>query len=211
MRGIRFFSGFLIFVSASQLFAQYHHRDVIYLSDGSIVRGSILFSNSNDSLRVETEKDSLVVIEKINIHKIQRERYQIINGEELVIFKHPGYAMLFSFLMPGLGQFYNGEYLKGIVQQSMVLGGITLALTAGLNHDSEDFELFTEWFIVGEFLVGAGYFFSIIDAPISANRINREHQSRYGHLIEINSSNNVLGMDFLTTRNRIGVEVICHF
>ncbi len=59
------------------------------------------------------------------------------------IYKNAGVAFLLSFIFPGGGQFYNGHVGKGI------------------------FVLLTFWFF------GITYIWSLFDAPLSANRINR--------------------------------------
>lgn len=59
------------------------------------------------------------------------------------IYKNAGVAFILSFIFPGGGQFYNGHVGKGI------------------------FVLLTFW------MLGVTYIWSLFDAPISANRINR--------------------------------------
>ncbi|MGA3128920.1 MAG: TM2 domain-containing protein [Candidatus Korobacteraceae bacterium] len=59
------------------------------------------------------------------------------------IYKNAGVAFILSFIFPGGGQFYNGHVGKGI------------------------FVLLTFWFF------GITYIWSLFDAPLSANRINR--------------------------------------
>jgi TM2 domain-containing membrane protein YozV len=59
------------------------------------------------------------------------------------IYKNPGIAFVLSFIFPGGGQFYNGHVGKGI------------------------FVLLTFW------ALGITYIWSLFDAPLSAQRINR--------------------------------------
>ena len=59
------------------------------------------------------------------------------------IYKNPGVAFILSFIFPGGGQFYNGHAGKGILV------------------------LLTFW------LLGVTYIWSLFDAPLSAQRINR--------------------------------------
>jgi TM2 domain-containing membrane protein YozV len=58
-------------------------------------------------------------------------------------YKNAGVAFILSFIFPGGGQFYNGHVGKGILV------------------------LLTFWFF------GITYIWSLFDAPLSANRINR--------------------------------------
>ncbi len=108
--------------------------------------------------------------------------------------KNPWAAFFFSWLIPGGGQFYNGEKTKGGL---MLLGGVTGAgiLVYGINDKEEESSrtitespgLTTSSFrykktsnetamnIGAAILVGSAIW-SMIDAPVSANRINRELQ-----------------------------------
>lgn len=80
--------------------------------------------------------------------------------------KNPWAAFFFSWLIPGGGQFYNGEKTKGAL---MLLGGVT---GAGVHLYSEHDRAFN----VGTAVMLGSAIWSMIDAPISANRINREMQ-----------------------------------
>jgi TM2 domain-containing membrane protein YozV len=56
-----------------------------------------------------------------------------MESENVVVTKRlpdPGVAAVLSFLLPGLGQFYNGCFLRGIFW--MLVGGITWIWSAGL-------------------------------------------------------------------------------
>jgi hypothetical protein len=78
--------------------------------------------------------------------------------------KNPGLAFLFSFLMPGGGQYYNGETVKGVTMTALSLGSIALILT-------DDGEVTGTY--IGLAISMANSLWSMIDAPISANAINR--------------------------------------
>ncbi len=53
-------------------------------------------------------------------------------GDDLMLRRNPGLAFLLSFLMPGVGQLYNGQFVKGgIVLGIWVLGWIVFTLTPG--------------------------------------------------------------------------------
>jgi TM2 domain-containing membrane protein YozV len=43
--------------------------------------------------------------------------------------RNPGTAAILSFLLPGLGQMYNGKFLRGLLW--MILGGFTWIGSAG--------------------------------------------------------------------------------
>ncbi len=69
--------------------------------------------------------------------------------------KNPGFAAVFSFVIPGMGQVYNGEFAKAF--------GFILATVIGaaLSHA-----------IVGLFLLIPAWIWGIIDAYSSAERIS---------------------------------------
>jgi len=86
--------------------------------------------------------------------------------------------MLLSFLLPGAGQFYNGEPVKGVVQLVGAVGGLALAVanvpaTVRSNYINVDTGNST-LFAVGIGVTAASSLWSLIDAPLSASRINRE-------------------------------------
>jgi TM2 domain-containing membrane protein YozV len=89
--------------------------------------------------------------------------------------KNPRLAGAFSVLVPGLGQIYNGELLKGAVIMAGFLGGIAVCITADIGDTNDEIGTLG-WFGVG--MVGTSYLWGVIDAPLSANRINQQNASR---------------------------------
>ena len=89
-------------------------------------------------------------------------------------------ALGLSFPIVGSGQFYNGEYTKGVVQMGAAIVGLGLVLSSGgdtvdspdgnLDADNDDWRS-----IPGYVLFLGGAVWSLIDAPMSANRINWRH------------------------------------
>ena len=86
--------------------------------------------------------------------------------------REPVIAIGLSLLYPGLGQFYNGQNLKG----GLLAGGFTLGLiivaaaptTDSILKKGEVAVLTT----IPMFLI---YLYSLVDAPVSASRINRKN------------------------------------
>lgn len=140
-------------------------------------------------------------------------------------------SFLLSFLIPGLGQFYNGEYTKGAIMTGAAVIGTTLIFTAGYtetysaspytdysyygtytyyNYNYE--EETTAWFYVGIAMAGGSWVWSMIDAPISANRINSEmSRNTMGHLIELDGNGYIVGMDVVARPRGVGVNLAIHF
>jgi TM2 domain-containing membrane protein YozV len=101
------------------------------------------------------------------------------------VLKNPELAGALSVLVPGLGQVYNGETVKGISVLTGFLGGIAVCIAAKIG-DTNDSIGASGWLGVG--MIGTAYLWGIIDAPLSANRINRENATRgMGPLIEIHA------------------------
>lgn len=84
--------------------------------------------------------------------------------------KSPLLAFALSWLMPGCGQFYNGDILKGVLQLSGAATGIVIGF-AYLEFGKEN-PTSTMGFVLGI----ACSLWSMIDAPLSAAAINREIQ-----------------------------------
>lgn len=124
----------------------------------------------------------------------QSANAQVKKNVVFVSRKDPFVAGVLSLLTPGLGQVYNGEFNKGILQFLIVVSGYTLTYFAfeddviysqesvhnGIEFDtriSADIDEDNGRGAIG-FLVGFGtHIWSIVDAPLSANRINRRNES----------------------------------
>ncbi len=88
------------------------------------------------------------------------------------VLKKPELAAALSVLVPGLGQVYNGEILKGAAVMAGFLGSIAVCIAVGIG-DTYDSIGTKGWIGVG--MVATSYLWGVIDAPISAQRINREN------------------------------------
>ena len=94
--------------------------------------------------------------------------------------RNPWLAFGLSALVPGAGQFYNGQYAKGVPQLGAAIAGSALVFSA-VRDNYED--IHGDWIdaddddqkaVYGGLLWLGGLLWSVIDAPASANRINRE-------------------------------------
>jgi len=160
--------------------AQQQEEDVVYLKDGSILRGQIIEDVVGESLRIRTRDGNVFRIAYDRIERRTREpavvtapppggtpsqpRAQVTDGR-----KSPGVAFLLSFLIIGAGQGYNGQWGKALL---MAGGAVSsLAIAANGAEDCADYEE-CGTFTLG--VVGALGFalWSWIDAPISASAIN---------------------------------------
>ena len=100
---------------------------------------------------------------------------QVSNIQE----KNPWLAFGLSALITGGGQYYNGHYGKGTVQFVAAAAGLGIFLAA----EEDDFKVFGENFdpdddndrgAIGALVFLGSAIWSMVDAPISANNINRQ-------------------------------------
>ncbi len=202
-------SCFVLNLSAQQLM-----QDVVYLEDGSVIRGQIIEQIPDVSIKVQTIDGNIFAYKMEEVEKIVKESLGIAEIKEE---KSPAIALVLSLVFPGLGQYYNGEIKKGIIQEAMVVGGAALALTVGIDHQAADtirysFDRTNALFWIGAGVASVGSLWSLVDAPLSAGRINRgKKQQRWGHLIEFNKEKYVLGLDVTRKKEGMGVKFSLHF
>jgi TM2 domain-containing membrane protein YozV len=215
-----------LFLITFALFAQERMQDVVYLKDGSIIHGTIIEQVPNVSIKIQTRDQNIFVYSIENILKITKEPIKGLYGNEEDVrgYKSPGLAFALSFLFPGIGQYYNGDIAKGVIQSVLYAGGWTLFFTCGWEWESYEYwtgmdyawsenEIQTPWLWIGLSLASGSAIWSMIDAPISANAINKRNQQSYGHLFEIKQGKNVIGFDFglEPIRKGLGTRLSYHF
>lgn len=105
-------------------------------------------------------------------------------------YRSPGLAFLFSFLLPGGGQYYNHQHAKGGAMTGLWVGGlITTAVAA--SYTVECYETYHSGIVcnnlenegaqaataVGGMVIFGSWLWSVIDAPVNAARINRGNKA----------------------------------
>ena len=204
----------MVFVAATKVSAG-QMEDVVYLENGGIVRGTILEQIPDKSLKIKRRDGKEFKYRMRDIVRISRE--PVLGSRTLSQKKNPMVALGLSFPIVGSGQFYNGEYTKGVAQMGAAIVGLGLVLSAGgdnmdspegnLDADNDDWRS-----IPGYVLFLGGAVWSLIDAPMSANRINRQNQGiSYGHLIEIDGDRATVGIDPMTSRTKLGTLFTLRF
>ncbi len=156
-------------------------EDVVYLKDGSIIRGTIIEQVPGESLKIETTGGNVFVFSMKKIERIAKEPSK---SRSRLGRKNGGTAFVLSLLVPGGGQFYNGESGKGIAMLSTCVLGVILLSSSGSSSDS--YYQTTEpggLAGFGVLLMLGGSLWSIIDAPISSARINQENTLASGFRI----------------------------
>lgn len=206
-----------VLVVTSPAFAQ-QMEDVVHLKNGGLVRGTIIEQIPGVSLKIQTREGNVFVYTMDEIAKMSKEPVMRMRGHIGVQKKNPWLAFGLSALITGGGQFYNGQHRKGVAQ----LGGVIVGIGLMVSAIEDDYEYVSGRVVdpdgdnanavLGLLLVFGNSLWSIIDAPISADRINQQNQQpSYGHLIEIGGSRTTLGVDPVVSHKNLGTRLTLHF
>jgi hypothetical protein len=96
------------------------------------------------------------------------------------LYKSPGEAALFSFLIPGVGQMYNGQAGKGVALLLVSSGGLVVAATAAKSCGLYSCSRNTAPLVLGLGVSAVTWIASIIDAYGTANRLNAQRGFHVG-------------------------------
>lgn len=124
--------------------------------------------------------------------------------------KSPTVAFLLSFILTGAGQYYNGDVKKGVIQELLVIGGYVLAFEVG-TEDGEWPMGLNPWFYIGLGIAAGSHIWSVIDAPLSADKINKRRHQYYGHLFELQNNSRTLGFDLGPNKGGFCFHLSYHF
>lgn len=231
MKILMFLFSLLIVLSVT-IIAQQNYDDVVYLKNGSIIRGIIIEQIPNVSLKIQTKDNSVFVYNMEDVEKMTKEpsAIQSTAPSQQVVYveaeKSPAVAVLLSFLLPGGGQYYNGDITKGLIMSGLYIGGVALYLAAGYEDEWVEDEYYwasygyyseeeTPFLYIGLGLAAGTWIWSMIDAGISASDYNdrlSEGRPGYGHMYENYLNNKViLGVDLGPTPNGFSGGVTLHF
>jgi hypothetical protein len=169
----------------ANLFSQQNYQDVVYLKNGSIIHGIIIEQIIGKSIKIQASNNDVLVFSYEEVERIikepiwEKDTNKSPNGSE-AFKKHsggkksPGIAFVLSLIvLPGAGQVYNGESGKGIEQFFLVGMGYSTAITASKSGDDDEGKV-NGMAIAGLVLAITAELWSVIDAPLSASRINEE-------------------------------------
>lgn len=204
------------FLATTQVVAK-EMQDVVYLKNGGIVRGTVIEQVAGKSLKIVRFDGNAFRYKMKEIDKISKET--VIRMHAIGKKKNPMVALGLSFPIVGAGQFYNGQYTKGVIQLGAAIAGLGFSLSAsGDNYDLADDggnvdADSDDWMSVpGYLLLFGGAIWSLIDAPMSANRINQQNQAAsFGHLFQLDGDRATLGMDPVASRNGLGTLLTFRF
>ena len=132
--------------------------------------------------------------------------------------KSPELAFVLSLIFPGAGQYYNGEAGKGLFQETFIIIGAAMIVLGGKEIRSRGPYAYSygegspELKTAGIIIVAGTWFWSIADAPLAAEKKNKEaRQDHYGHFLEFEKGQNVIGIDLGYIGNSFGSKVTYHF
>ncbi|MCL2328732.1 MAG: hypothetical protein FWC39_09530 [Bacteroidetes bacterium] len=98
----------LVFLTATIAFSQNNYQDVVYLKNGSIIRGIIIEQIPNESLRIETADRSVFVFNMNEVEKMTKE--QIVPYEEALNYDYVGGRQWFINLGFGSNAMNDGNF-----------------------------------------------------------------------------------------------------
>ena len=99
---------FLFIAKITQAHANDNTEDVVYLKNGSVVRGQIIEHVAGKFVRVRTLGGSVFVFDESEIDVIKKEPQMAIRKR-----KDPILAVVMSIVVPGSGHFYTGDIEAG--------------------------------------------------------------------------------------------------
>lgn len=175
-------------------FAQTSLQDVVYMKNGSIIRGDIIEMVPGETVKIMTADGSVFVHDFADVEKFTKEQptsaAQLSPNAYNVEKKSPWLSGFFSWFIPGLGQFYNGENRKGWIDLATSMGGyvgfysgyILMATSISYDYDTNVETINDAQYIPGLILALGGmgviwgnHIHTIVDAFKSSNRINAEN------------------------------------
>lgn len=166
---------FAILVSGFAIFAQSEVMDIVYLKNGSVVRGTIVEQVIGESLRIETLEGSIFFYKIDEIEKIEKKvvmpETKVAMSQNSIPVQNNNYiympprksvfgAGFLSFLIPGAGELYATDWEKG--WGSMLFCFVLIPATTGLVA-----------LMIGEFNIGGFIAAGALEAGLWFNSICR--------------------------------------
>lgn len=175
--------------------AQSHSNDVVYLKNGSIIKGEITEMNPDTNIKIITSDGNVFVFELKDIEKITKENKadnqsnSNVKAPKMIKttatqYRDPTASTVFSFLLPGIGQFYNGQSNKGVSYLVWYLasyGVMYYSFSMMIEQDyygnvylKENAESFATFGVIAAISGLTSWIVSMVDANMSSKAINRQ-------------------------------------
>ena len=157
--------------------AQRQKDDIVTLKDGRVIRGKIIeFFPSDSTFLMRLPDGTFARFNKADIARLDSGT-AVRPGEEHHTLKSPALAWFLSFVITGVGQIYNEDVVKGL--GLFALGGAgTLLYLSGSSDECGGGPECSTTETIGAVIALAAWLGSQIEAPITANAINREVRGR---------------------------------
>lgn len=189
--------------SAIAFAQQNNYQDVVYLKDGSIIRGIIIEQIPNKSIKIETVDKNVFVYQMDDIEKLTKEenksgikpplnlpqlKYTFgIRINPIGAKKSPWLAGGLSLVIPGLGEMYNGDIGSGIFYLALNVTN-NIVRSSQINNGAD-----------ASFCTIAGYMIniaSIINAATIANRVNKARGYYLGNNTYLNIAPSIIRNEY---------------
>ena len=186
--------------------------DVVYLTDGSEVRGIIISFVSNQELSIKTRQGELLTFRMDEVLRVSRRQQKrsrpqypveappMMGYPGVIPYKSPGVALLLSLFIPGAGQFYNEEPSKGAGMLIVgIASGALIVVATEDNIGDRDLDDDDAMGGLGAVIYLGTAIVSMAEAYSSADRINREMYRKS------------LNVRPITSQDRLGAIVTLRF
>ncbi|MDR3235131.1 MAG: hypothetical protein LBT48_00180 [Prevotellaceae bacterium] len=224
---------FVILITTAAAFSQNKYQDVVYLKNGSVIRGVIIEQAPDTLLKIQTADSSVFVFKMEEVEKITQEpvitphqpvtriitlesaetaasatmpppmKYSFLGGS-IDPYGGKKYAILagvLSYLLPGLGQFYNGDIYNGMFYLSSIMLIPSTMIIALVNNSPEIFVAgFMGWIVI--------YISGIVNAANNATRVNIARGYRVARNTHIDLTPSMMHHDFASSNfNTYGLSL----
>ena len=158
-------------------------EEVVYLKNGSVIRGIIVEQIPNETLRIRTRGGSEFVFQMSEVLKITKELPVVkppvpFPPNTYIKEKDPAIALILSFVLVGAGQFYVEEHDKAYTHWLVAVGSIAFMVKAlEDNYDGYDRDDDDSYGLVGIFVGLTNWAVSMAAAPGQARAFNEREQA----------------------------------
>ena len=177
-------------VFTTKALAKTQMLDVIHLTDGGVVVGEIIEIIPNQTVKLKThvldnsyqgifflqepDEGELKIYPFEQIEKMSKIKVKFRNRTTATVRAAllPSIPFLYP-IFPGWGQFYNGQQDKGIGFLILSVSGIFI-MSSGFEGDSPD----NVTAATGASIIIGSYIWSVIDANLSAKKINQSSNQK---------------------------------
>ena len=225
----------VVFLIATVTFAQ-NYQDVVYLKNGSIIRGIIIEQVPNESLKIETADCNLFVYKMVEVEKMTKERIAaqqapITTFQSAAVNSNPvkeevknspvlskvELMQRMEMNAPLLYQQYKSGSTLSSVGAGLTLGGVALAIIGVAVADKETTTdgYYTEVTFSGPgaAVLGVGVVSALVGTPLWIVGGSKKRKARNAYFREFGYGENVPVqpspyLQFNTAPNRLGLAVV---